>query len=282
MILTRLKDSMAKTLLQICFGLSIFVWAQWFTNDGLKTELFGLCIGIFVTLLIELLYQIFKQRFLLKLYWDCYKPWARQELRLTLAYLFNIEINGRYLLVKSHRIENTYQPVGGVYKYFNPEAKNDLDSIGALTDTKMGSDEISEFDLRLNLQNRRFLFKFLRWFFDGNERESSPWREFYEELIEPNILPPDKFPYIHHQLVGQHFESIHWDKFFQVDTFKYVDVYKPRFINEDQVNELKRLLATKSEEYIWATADEIKQGKSNGYLIAEHTHKIFKTQKIKL
>jgi SMODS-associated NUDIX domain len=274
---------MAKTLLKIFFGLVIFVWAQWFATDVLRPELWGLFIGVSGSLIIDFVNQIVEQRFLLKLYWDCYKPWARPELRLTLAYLFNIEVNGRYLLVKSNRIENTYQPVGGVYKYFNPEAKNDLDSIGALTDTKIGSDETSEFDLRLNLQNRKALFKFLKWFFDGDERESSPWREFYEELIDTGLLPKDQFPYIHHQLVGQYFEPIHWDKFFLIDTFKYVDIYKPKLINESQLNELKRLLATESDEYIWVTIDEIKQGKSNkGHLIAEHTHKIFKTQKIKL
>lgn len=143
---------MVKTLLKIFFGLVIFVWAQWFATDGLRTELWGSFIALSGTLLIDLVDQVFKQRLLIKLYWDCYNPWARPELRLTLAYLFNIEINGRYLLVKSHRIENTYQPVGGVYKYFSPEAKNDLDSIGALTDTKIGSDETSEFDLRASLK----------------------------------------------------------------------------------------------------------------------------------
>lgn len=273
---------MVKTLLQVLFGIIVLIWAHWFATDNLKTELFGLTIGIGGAIFIEFLYQIYKQRSFLKLYWDCFKPWAKPEIRLTLAYLYNIEINGRYLLVKSNRITNTYQPVGGVYKYFSPEAKNDLDAMGAITDTRIGNDDTSEFDLRLNLQNRSELFKFLKWFFKGDERENCPWREFYEELIEPNILPADKFPYIHHQLVGQHFESIHWDNFFHVDTFKYVDVFKPRLINEGQVNELKSLLTTKSEEYIWVTADEIKQGKSNGYLIAEHTHKIFKTNKIKL
>lgn len=273
---------MAKTFLQVLVGLIVLIWAQWFATDSIKTELFGLCVGIASAILIEFLHQIYKQRSFLRLYWDCFKPWAKSEIRLTLAYLYNIEINGRYLLVRSNRIANTYQPVGGVYKYFSPEAKNDLDTIGAITDTKISNDEISEFDLRLNLQNRKQLFKFLKWFFDGDERENCPWREFYEELIEPNILSPNQFPYIHHQLVGQHFESIHWDKYFHVDTFKYVDVYKPRFINEGQISEVKGLLTKKCDEYIWVTADEIKQGKSNGKLIADHTYKIFKTTKIRL
>lgn len=273
---------MVKTLLQIFFGIVVLIWAVWFAPDNLKTELYGLCIGIIGAILIDFFYHVYRQRSFLKLYWDCFKPWAKPELRLTLAYLYNIEINGRYLLVKSNRIANTYQPVGGVYKYFSPEAKNDLDRLGAITDTKIGNDDTSEFDLRLHLQDRAQLFKFLTWFFNGDERENCPWREFYEELIEPGILSKDKFPYIHHQLVGQHFESIHWDKFFHVDTFKYVDVYKPRLINEDQVNDLKRLLTTSSTEYIWATADEIKQGKSNGHLIAEHTYKMFKTNRIKI
>lgn len=37
---------------------------------------------------------------------------------MSCAYLFKIKQDGKYLLIKGNRIEQ-YQPVGGVYKYYN-------------------------------------------------------------------------------------------------------------------------------------------------------------------
>ena len=274
---------MRKTVLQISFGIFVLSWAIWFSDGNLQTELLGLVVGIAGAIGIEFLDYMYEQRHFLRLYWDCYKPWGRPELRLTLAYLYKIEVNGKYLLIKSNRIENTYQPVGGVYKYFYPEAKSDLDSIGAVTDNKINNDDTSEFDLRLTLLSRKKIGKFLNWFFTTQERERDPWREFYEELVEPGVLPSEEFRYIHYELIGQHFEPIHFDKFFQVDTFKYVDIYRPKLINSKQIDEFKKLLSRSSSEYIWVTVDEIQRGKSSaGHLIAEHTYKIFKTNKVRL
>jgi hypothetical protein len=267
---------MRKRLLEILLLVSIFIWANWFAGVNMQTELYGIVVGGFGVLFIELLDYLFRERAFLKLYWDCWKPWTEKEIRLTIAYLYRIEVNGKYLLVKSNRIANTYQPVGGVYKYYNPEAKQELDCMGAITDNKIDNDDVSECDLRLNLLNRNKIGTFLKWFFKEQKRESDPWREFYEELIATGILSAKEFGYIHYELVGQHFEPIHRDAFFNVDTFKYVDIFIPKFVTPRQIEEVRRLLSIKSDEYIWVTQQEIKQGKSNGnHLIAEQTKKIF-------
>ncbi|MFA6128795.1 MAG: hypothetical protein WC699_15960 [Bacteroidales bacterium] len=265
---------MRKKILEPLLSLGFFV--SGYIYPSLQAELTGLSFGIAGILLLDLIEYLIKERSFLKLYWDCHKPFTGSEIRLTIAYLFRIEVNGKYLLVKSHRIDNTFQPVGGVYKYFNPEAKLQLDCMGAITDNKIGNDNISECDLRLNLTDRKKIGKFLKWFFNAKNRECDPWREFYEELIGPGILPAKEFPYMHYILVGQHFEPIHNDPFFNVDTFKYADIYVPTFITARQTDAVYYLASHESSEYIWVTQREINQGISDGgHRIAEHSHKIF-------
>ena len=273
---------MIRPLLEIFFATVFFIWGRWCGDSNLQAELYGMTIAFTAALIMDICVFLFKERAFLKLYWSCMIFRRNIELRLTIAYLYRIEMNGKYLLAKSNRIANTYQPVGGVYKYFHPEAKKDLDNIGALTDNNITNDEVSEFDLRLKLVKRKNIRKFLTWFFAAEEREWDPWREFYEELVVTGILPSAEFGYIHYELVGQHFDPIHYDKFFKVDTFKYADIFVPKFVNHQQQVEIKKLMDVQSDNYIWVTQEEIARGKSEqGHLIADHTNKIFHTKKIK-
>lgn len=273
---------MIRRLLELLFAVVSFVWAHWFANDGLQPELYGICIGASMALIIDLIVFLYGERSFLLLYWDSVKPWKKSELRLTIAYLYRIECNGKYLLVKSNRLENTYQPVGGVYKYFSPEAKKDLEQIGAIPDNKIPNDKASQYDLRINLLKRANLRKFLKWFFSQEERELDPWREFYEELVATGILPKAKFGFIYYELIGQHFESIHYDKFYKVDTFKYADIYSPRCVNHEQHLEIEKLQDTEHPNYLWVTQEDINNGKTKeGKIIADHSYKIFQTKKIR-
>ena len=54
--------------------------------------------------------------------WYQQLKYRKKEIRLSFSYLFKIQIDGKYLLIKGNRLKNQYQPVGGVYKYY-PEAK---------------------------------------------------------------------------------------------------------------------------------------------------------------
>lgn len=272
---------MRKRILEVLLGAALLIWGRWFADVNLQPELFGMAIGIAGILLIELIDHLISERAFIGIYWDCFKPFQRPGLRLTFSYLFRIEMNGKYLLVQSHRLENTYQPVGGVYKYFNPEATNELIRIGAIPDNNMPNDGVSEHDIRLNLTKRRRIRGFLTWFFSVKGRECDPWREFHEELVDTGILSADQFTYIHYDLVGQHIQPIHFDNFFQVDTLKYADIYIPKFVNNEQREEIRKLLPIASSKYIWVTEREIANGVSNdGKRIAEHTCKIFHTNKL--
>jgi hypothetical protein len=273
---------MVRVLIELTIGTAFLIWGKWFADSNLQPELYGMAIGMGGALFIELVLFVIREWSFLRLYWDCYKPFTQLELRLSIAYLYKIEINGKYLLIKSNRIPNTFQPVGGVYKYFHPEAKSDLESFEIVTDNNIQNDDVSEFDLRLKLLNRRNIGKFLRWFFSNTERERDPWREFYEELVEPGILPASEFGYIHYEHIGQHVKPIFYDKLYKTRAFMYADIYTPKFINNVQLEEMKKLSTQAHPDYIWVTEEEILLGKStSGQIIADHSSKIFQCKKLK-
>ncbi|MCB0632747.1 MAG: hypothetical protein R2824_24175 [Saprospiraceae bacterium] len=273
---------MIKNILQVGAGTIFFIWGNWFAESDLRPELLGMAIGIIAALSIELIYFLYTERYFLQLYLNCLILKRNSELRLSIAYIFKIEVRGKYLLVKNSRFNiPTYQPVGGVYKYFHPEATKVLSNMSVVADNAIDNDEKSEFDLRQKMSKRKNIRKFLKWFFGSIERESDPWREFYEELVATKILPSEKFKYIYYDLTGQHFEPIHFDNYFNIDTLKYVDVYTPRFVNQQQKDELDKIFLIKSDEYIWVTEDEIsKKFSRDGKRISDHAHKIFFTKKL--
>ena len=125
-----------------------------------------------------------------------------KRIRVSVSYLIRVKVGEKFLLVKGEKI-NQWQPVGGVYKTFK-------DTESALSDLSVKYDDEStphrpgcERDLRINLP-RRNIIKFIRWFESGKEREVGPWREFYEELIETNILPQKEFHFIFARFIIPH------------------------------------------------------------------------------
>lgn len=275
---------MLRVILEIISAIIFLVWGKWFANPNLQPELYGMSIGIGIALIIEFLNFLHNESPFLKLYYACFvKSTTNPSIRLTIAYLYKIEVQGKYLLVKSRNIQNAYQPVGGVYKYFDPEAKVFLNSISVITDNSIPNDDINERDLRVKMTNRKNIKAFLKWFFSNSQREIDPWREFYEELVATGLLSNNNFQYIHYEKVGQHFEPIHFDTFYHIDTFKYVDIYIPKFLNQNQKNEIRNLRNTISTEYIWATENEIKNNITmDGKIITPHSYKIFHTKKLSL
>jgi len=266
-----------KNILELLAGIVLLIWASFFAGSDIKPELQGMSIGIFLTLLINVISFLYNEWSLLGIYSNSYLHKPNAPLRLSFAYLFRIEHNGKYLLVKNNRFTTpTYQPVGGVYKYFSPEGKKALNKLGIVTDNSIENDEKSEFDLRVKMRKRVRLRAFIKWFQTGTQRETNPWREFYEELIVTGALPGKQFPYLFFDQVGSHFEPIHLDEYFGLDTLKYADIYVPRFINQEQSDILGTLMEASNEEIIWVTEEEINRRQSKcGKRIAPHTYKIF-------
>jgi hypothetical protein len=268
-----------KTISEVIVVAICYILARWWVGIELKPELYGMAIGVALAILIQWIFYLYDQRKFIALNIKCLL--SKRSLRLTIAYLYKIEVRGKYLMVKSNRIPGAYQAVGGVYKYFNPEGKRQLDAIGAIPDNCIDNDDDSEHDLRLKLRNRRKLKDFIHWFFSREHRELDPWREFYEELVEPGLLPKALFPYIHYELVGQTYDPIHYDEHFKTDTFKYVDIYIPKLLNRKQEEALEQLYLNPPDGVIWVTEEEIKrQITIDGKRITPNTNKIFETGKL--
>ena len=159
-----------------------------------STVPFTLITGIMLGIAVPLLDAIASNsRYMRLVYYSV--RYSRQHIRVSASYLFRIKVDGSYLLVKGDRWEQ-YQPVGGVYK-ISSGAKQVMDEIGALDDDLVPIDKISLHDLRIRIPANK-LVAFVRWFESGRSRETSPWREFYEEMISPGIFSSTIFPFHSH------------------------------------------------------------------------------------
>ncbi len=80
---------------------------------------------------------------------------------------------------------------------------------------------------------------------------------------------------------GQHFTRLSYSEHFKIYEFLYADIYCLNPANTCQSRELNELSKRKQDDLVWATEDEIKQGRTKeGKLIAPHSNKIFFTQKL--
>jgi hypothetical protein len=118
-----------------------------------------------------------------------------------LAYVYRIKINGKYLLIKS-RTRDYFQPIGGVYKTL-PASKTLFDKLDVRSDRLIETDHgIAKGDLRVFVKGLNVI-EFLDWYDSRKDRETSPWREFCEELISTEYLPWKEFRYIDYEFKGR-------------------------------------------------------------------------------
>ena len=109
-----------------------------------------------------------------------------QDVRISISYLFRIKSNGKYLLIKNRK-GNYYQLVGGAYKTL-PGVEKVFSKYHVKPDRRFETDQgIAKNDLRFRLPGR-FVLKIIRWFNSREDRETSQWREFCEELLTSNII----------------------------------------------------------------------------------------------
>ncbi len=182
----------------------------------------------------------------------------RQEIRISVSYLYRIESDGRYFFVRGNRIPDQFQPVGGVYK-FNPSARSLMNEWRARTDDLIPIDETSQEDLRIRIPGQR-LVSFVRWFESGQSREVGPWREFYEELIRTGIFPSSTFPYTRVDFVRRHYSSVQYSPYSQCNELLIADIYEllpddtqRLFLKSDNIHDSSSTL------YTWADAEQVKR-----------------------
>ena len=249
-----------------------------FAGDDLKPELKGGAIIVVVNLVFDGAKYYLQNNHLVRLWWQSYKPNDNKELRISIAYLFKIQVDDKYLLIRNHRNQNGYQPIGGVYKYFEPEGRDDLKHFGievGHTIAGIPIDGDSRNDLRCKMRDRRKLIPFLKWFEKGQNREIDPCREFYEELVEPGILTRDVFRHIQYKLIGKNYAPITYSQYTMMFEFLYADIYELKPVCREQQQHIEQLLQTPNSDLLFATEQEIMQGHAGDKHILPHTKKLF-------
>lgn len=171
---------------------------------------------------------------------------------VSLSYLFKIKLPGsnKYLMVKSRKIKNQYQPVGGVFKKYP-----------SLTETwrkweasSANNYEINADDLRFSTM-RKHIPSIRRWFQTRKNREVDVWREFYEELIVSGILPANKFKHIRPEYLYSKEEHLITRKGIEGAQFLIYEIYSVDLTTE-QKEELINLCNQKHVTGKYAFVDE--------------------------
>jgi len=178
-----------------------------------------------------------------------------KNIRFSISYLYKIKIGSKYFLIKSNRIENLFQPVGGVYKRL-PESIKKFNKLKILDDNCLSIDEKSEFDLRLRVPGKN-VNNFLKWYDSEEDREVSHWREFCEELIRTGILNPEQFPHFQYRKIRQEKVRLKWSDFHQSYEYKIFDILEPIF-NEAQTEVFRKLVNSDNENFRWVEESIIK------------------------
>ena len=176
-----------------------------------------------------------------------------RRIRFSISALVRVRVDDQFLLVRGYRIER-FQPVGGVLKYY-PTALPELMACGLEPDVLYERDEVNENDLRIVVRADR-LCRFLKWYESGKGREHSPWREFYRELIVAGHISHTSTPFADFQYLSRHSSSLDWNEDLCVFECFVAEMYE-WMTTPAQEEELRHLMTKSSDDYRWATLQEI-------------------------
>lgn len=252
------------------FGLIACIFL--FTGN-VQSTIFKIALGLVIASVIDFVVFIYENKKNWKLLvTKVWKP--NTHVRVTVAYLFRIEDNGKYMLIKRHKKDFTgFQPVGGAYKYFKEENRENFDKLGIIPCNQVPRDNATENDLRIEINKRKNLIEFFKWFNSRKNREIDPWREFFEELIEPGFLPAEHFRHIKYTFIGEHQEGIIRNTDYPIDQFRHADIFELRIETDVQRQAIKAL--STNDDIVFVTAEEIRKGATtSGIRILPHTFKI--------
>lgn len=195
-----------------------------------------------------------------KLWYQSNIKYKNAYIRLSFSYLYRIEVNGKFLMVKGNRLKNQYQPVGGVYKFYD-EAREFLNSIQFIPDIEMGNSDETD-DLRIRIKGK-YLLKFIDWFLEMKNREYCPTREFREELVDSNILSLDLFNHIKYRKVYVHNKGLTYSEYFQCNEWIYADIFELK-LTKEQKNAINQAVLQYPDVLCLASVEEVQKLRYNG------------------
>ena len=264
----------ANILVLIIFGIFILYKSFYPANDGFTSNALNIAgnivSGILLLGILHFLQNIKRLRF----YFLTHFIYRKKDIRLSIAYLFRIKVDNKYLLVKS-RTRNYFQPVGGCFKTL-PGSEKIFEKLNIKPDRLIETEKgIAKGDLRVYVKGLNVI-EFLEWFDSKEDRETSPWREFCEELIATEILPHWQFRYIDYK-----FKRTIQTPIITLDNHdKGLFIYEvyDLVVNNEQEPILQEIIRKgNSEKYIWADEYLInrlghdERTKDYTYEIAPHT-----------
>lgn len=163
----------------------------------------------------------------------------RKRVRISAAYLFRIKIDERYLLIKGGNIDQ-YQAIGGVYKFL-PSAKTVRDNLGVERHTSFAGGSQADNDIRITLPGKNLL-PFLDWFDGCTCRETSTWREFYEEMVAPGFLTlQSALRTFNPEFIGRAPTKVQYSSHMEMDELLLFDVFEV-VLDEASVEEIKHFM----------------------------------------
>lgn len=199
---------------------------------------------------------------------------APAEVYVSAAALVRICVDGKLVLMWDEK-KSQYQPVGGALKRF-PGVRPPFPHWNAK--------HAEDCDLRIWVRAWRLPHVY-GWFATSKDRESSPWREFYDELIRPDILPTAVAPSVSMRFLRRSIElpqrrPAYEHKF----VTRFFEIHEA-ILNDSQANAIRTALATESADglptIIAVDATEVRRGfvdrprgEKGRVHIGDHTHLI--------
>lgn len=168
-----------------------------------------------------------------------------KDVRVSLAYLFRIKIDGRYLLVKNSKIANQYQPIGGIYKRF--ASFSDVANKLEVTDEKKESFRVTG-DLRVYVKSKNTI-EFIKWFQTKRNREVNVIREFFEEIIDRQILDANSLKDIKFEFIKTYDSGLHYASQFSSFEILLHDIFEVQ-LDQRSEDKLKQYVSSSPDKYL--------------------------------
>ena len=272
---------MIRSIIQALIGIILIIFG-YSSLDGSEYQKLFIWFGItgILLLLVTYIENLYKNRKRLWMYiFSKYLAIRGEKIRFSLSYLYRIQVEDKYLLIKNNNF-NHFQLVGGKYKILSDTRSKLKTEFGAMDDPKLPNKGIMKDDFALYIPAKNAI-KFLDWFNKGEDREVSHWREFYEELIVGDgigFLSRENFPYVNYNFKGKVLTPIKktpgWGDCYEILQYDILDLVP----TPEQRQELKSLLEKGDNSKIkWASSNLIESlghnpiDKTKNYDIGQHT-----------
>lgn len=236
------------------YFIGLLISTIWMLNADPDKAFFAVPSGLAIGFVIPLVDTTITNFRFLKVACYALRTW-KDRVRISASYLYRINVDGDYLLVKGNRFDQ-YQPVGGVYKT-HPSSSGKLRDLRVLNDKLLVPDAVSEGDLRVRVPGKH-LVSFVRWFEGERGRETDCWREFHEELVATGILPQELFRLIKYDRIERLYRPMKYSPWANSQELLIADVVE-LLPTPDQLAALRQLKTTSDSRILWAKEDQIRR-----------------------